>query len=119
MSTHFFFRWQGRHACGPPSSCSAPRRIALERYLGRADAARFVRIIDSGFDVLNAGHPLDAKPFRRGYRGAPEQEEALTALQRGGGVEESLGPDVFRCNSNVVYKLRVTARAMIALFYVT
>ncbi|KAF0310604.1 Transposable element P transposase [Amphibalanus amphitrite] len=61
---------------------SATSALALERYLGRDEAARFFRVVDDGFDVLNAGHPPDVKPFRRGYSGTPEQETALTALQR-------------------------------------
>ena len=61
---------------------SATSALALERYLGREEAARFFRVVDDGFDVLNAGHPDDVKPFRRGYSGTAEQEEALTALRR-------------------------------------
>ena len=61
---------------------SATSALALERYLGRDEEALFLRVVDNGFDVLNAGHPGDVKPFRRGYSGTPEQEEALTTLQR-------------------------------------
>lgn len=52
--------------------------VAMERYLdGAHEEARVVRLFDSAFDVLNAIHPGDRKPLRRGYRGSPEQEAVL------------------------------------------
>ena len=67
---------------------SATSALAMERYLGRHEEASFLRIVDNGFDVLNAGHRTDVKPFRRGYSGTPEQEAALTAPAAGGGGTE-------------------------------
>ena len=55
--------------------------LAIERHLGRPEEVRALRVFDSGMDVLNAIHPGDVKPLRRGYRGSPEQEAALTALE--------------------------------------
>lgn len=55
--------------------------LAIERHLGRDEEARALRVFDAGMDVLNSCHLRDGKPLRRGYRGSPEQEAALTALE--------------------------------------
>lgn len=55
--------------------------LAIERHLGRPEEVRALRVFDSGLDVLNSIHLRDAKLLRRGYRGTPEQEAALTALE--------------------------------------
>lgn len=60
---------------------SATVARAIERHLGRPEEVRALRVFDAGMDVLNAIHPRDVKPLRRGYRGTPEEEAALTALE--------------------------------------
>ena len=60
---------------------SASCGLAVQRYIpGKEKEAAFLFTIDSGMDVLNSGHPRDAKPLRRGYSGTPEQEDALSKL---------------------------------------
>ena len=49
---------------------SASCGLAVQRYMpGKEKEAAFLFTIDSGMDVLNSGHPRDAKPLRRGYSG--------------------------------------------------
>ncbi|KAF0304475.1 hypothetical protein FJT64_023703 [Amphibalanus amphitrite] len=51
------------------------------RYMpGNEKDTAFLFTIDSGMDVLNSGHPRDAKTLRRGYSGTPGQEDALSKL---------------------------------------
>ena len=59
---------------------SSTSALAMRRYMGKEEEARFLRVVDEGFDVLNSAHPKDVKPLRRGYSGQPEQEAALTEL---------------------------------------
>ena len=59
---------------------SASSALALSRYMDKEEEARFLRVIDGGFDVLNSGHPGDVKRLRQGFSGQPEQETALDEL---------------------------------------
>ena len=47
---------------------------------GEEKETAFLFTIDSGMDVLNSGHPRDAKTLRRGCSGTPGQEDALSKL---------------------------------------
>ncbi|KAF0303529.1 hypothetical protein FJT64_024496 [Amphibalanus amphitrite] len=52
------------------------------RYMpGKEKDTAFLFTIDSGMDVLNSGHPRDAKTLRRGYSGTPGQEDGVASPQ--------------------------------------
>ncbi|KAF0305951.1 Transposable element P transposase [Amphibalanus amphitrite] len=83
LATHVQVKNMARQKVRPAMELlSATVALAIERHLGRREEVRALRVLDSGMDVLNAIHPKDVKPLRRGYSGTTEQESALTALEK-------------------------------------
>ncbi|XP_043195134.1 uncharacterized protein LOC122366685 isoform X1 [Amphibalanus amphitrite] len=75
--------WHDRKS-DPPTSCCLLRAVWPHRRTrcmpGKEKETAFLFTIDSGMDVLNSGHPRDAKTLRRGCSGTPGQEDALSKL---------------------------------------
>ena len=55
---------------------------AAERFCGRSEEAKFIRVLDRGLDALNAHNPTDPKELRRGMRAdSREHQKALDDLE--------------------------------------